>query len=275
MNNIEEKKTAPVTIAQALETPEINKFISDTLGEKKGQFISDILSLANATPKLAECKPNEVIKCAITAVALGLPLNKNLGFSYVIPYNNSKKVNGAWIKTLEPQFQIGWKGFVQLALRTKQYKSIHVTEVREGEIEFNKFTGDFKILGEFPDGDVVGYLGYFSLINGFEKSDYWTIKRCEDHATKYSKSKDYTTKELSGQWKDNFDAMAKKTVLKNILSKWGILSVELEKAIVLDQSNVDGDYIDNPKEELRTVDAEIITQKDDNGIDFDNIEDIK
>jgi recombination protein RecT len=165
---------------------------------------------------------------------------------------------------------MGWKGFVQLAQRTGQYTSINVVEVYESQFEsFNPLTEEIK--ADFtakPEGGVVGYCGYFKLINGFTKTVYWTIEQAETHAKKYSKS----FNQKSGPWQQHFDAMAKKTVLKNMLSKWGILSIEMQKAVTVDQGviieqedelTIDANYVDAPEpdeEEPNEVDAETFGQ---------------
>ena len=170
------------------------------------------------------------------AATLDLPINQNLGFAWIVPYGNAA------------QFQMGWKGYVQLANRTGQYKAINVTEVYENQFtSFNRLTeeldADFSIVGS---GSVVGYVAYFKLLNGFEKTVFWTTEEVKQHGAKFSK----TFNQANGVWKTNFDAMAKKTVLKNTLAKWGILSIEMQNAVIADSAiindveTLDVEYVD-------------------------------
>ena len=190
------------------------------------------------------------------AATLDLPINQNLGFAYIIPYNESRQIDGQWRQVAVAQMQIGWKGFVQLAQRSGQYLRINVTEVYENQFKaYNNLTeeldANFDIDGE---GEIVGYASYFKLINGFEKTCYWSRAKVEKHAKRYSISYKGAGKT---PWKDvdQFHEMAKKTVLKNMLSKWGILSIEMQKAIVSDQGIIkdadteDISYPDNSFEE--------------------------
>lgn len=234
------------TISNHFANPKVSDFLSQQLGLKKGEFVSNVIALTESDKALQNCNPAELMKCAMNATALNLPLNKNLGYAYVIPYGN------------KPQFQIGYKGFIQLAIRSGQYKTINSVEVREGEIKRNKFTGYIDFLSDNEDRDVVGYLGYIEMLNGFQQSLYMTIEQVESHAKKYSKS---YAKYGSGLWKDEFDTMAKKTVIKLLLSRYGALSTEMQKALISDQSDSKGNYMDNSKD--RSIsDAEIIEQED-------------
>lgn len=201
------------------------------LGEKTQGFISSVLQIVNGSDLLAKAEPHTVLNAAATAASLDLPINQSLGFAYIVPYKG------------KAQFQIGWKGLVQLALRTGQYKKINAIEVYENQFKsFNSLTeeldADFTLEGE---GNIVGYAAYFKLHNGMEKLSYWTMKSVIKHAKKYSQTYDKKNKYgslMSSPWndKDQFDTMAKKTVLKNTLSKWGIMSIEMQKAVLADQS---------------------------------------
>lgn len=249
-NNV--PKAPQQTTAQYIERPQVAKFLNETLGTKKSQFVADLLALQEATPTLKDCEQGELIRCAMTATALNLPLNKNLGYSYVVPYKNKKA------DKTEPQFMIGWKGFVQLAMRSGQYKTINVCEVRDGEMKRNKFTGEVNFVDEFPNNKVIGYLAYFKLLNGMEQSSYMSVDEVLNHADRYSQAfnKEIYLKLQNGEqvkdawkysspWYKQFDDMAMKTVLKRLLSKYGILSLEMQNAMVEDQK-VDGEYKDNP-----------------------------
>lgn len=213
------------------------------LGKKAQGFISSVLQVINSNKTLQNSNPQTVLNAAATAASLDLPINPNLGFAWIVPYKGNA------------QFQIGWKGFVQLALRTGQYSRINVTEVFENQFKsFNRLTeeliADFDIEG---DGEIVGYAAYFRLVNGLEKMTYWSKQEVINHAKKYSQA--YGKGSIS-PWNDpeQFHAMAKKTVLKNTISKWGIMSIEMQTAQLADQAvqENEGDYryIDN------TIDVE-------------------
>ena len=198
---------------------------------------------------LAGCKPESVLTAALTAASLDLPINQNLGFAYLIPYKNK----GGEVC----QFQMGYKGFIQLAQRSGYYKTINATDVREGEMTgFDRLSGElsFEWLddAERSKAKVVGYVAYFQLLNGFEKSLFMTTEELEKHAMKYSKN---YAKYKTGLWADNFDSMAKKTVLKLLISKFGPLNTQLEDAIQKDQT-ADDEYVDNPNK-VEVVDAEL------------------
>ncbi len=226
------------------------------LGRKSQGFISSVLQIVNTSKQLQEVNPQTVLNAAATAAALDLPINQNLGFAWIVPYKG------------QAQFQMGWKGFVQLALRTGQYKSINVIEVYENQFKsFNALTedlnADFSIDG---NGEVVGYACYFRLLNGMEKTSYWTKETVLKHAKKYSQA--FSSKFSPWQDKDQFDAMAKKTVLKNTISKWGIMSIEMQTAQLSDQAviveegqydyvdntqHLDVDVVEDAKEEIREL----------------------
>lgn len=247
-----------VSISKFFANENTSNFLQQQLGAKKSEFVSNVIAITDADASLQQCEPAELMKCAMNATALNLPLNKNLGYAYVIAYNSRQK-DGSY--KMIPQFQMGYKGFIQLAIRSGQYKTINTCEVREGEIKRNKFTGHTEFLGENPEGEIVGYLAYIELMNGFQQSLYMTEEQVRAHAKKYSKNFD---KYGTGLWREEFDLMAKKTVLKLLLNRYGVLSVEMQKAIINDQADSNGDYIDNPKGSgssgRAVVDATIVTQ---------------
>lgn len=225
----------------------MQKYLLETLGDKKQEFVANITTLVSNDVKLQECEAKSVIFSALKATALDLPLDPNLGMAYVIPFKNTKK----GIK--EAQFQIGYKGFTQLAMRSGQFKTINVRDVRDGEIVGEDFISgemQFKRVEGREDKPIIGYVAYFRLINGFEKMSYWTKKEIEAHATKYSQS--YSSKDeyvrKNSNWSTNFDGMAEKTVIKLLLSKYAPLSIQMQSAIKADQAIIteQGErYIDN------------------------------
>lgn len=220
-------------VKSLLATPSVKSRFEEVLGSKSAAFISSIVSAVSSNKKLATCDPMSVIASAAVAASMDLPINASLGFAHIVPYGQTA------------QFQMGWKGFIQLAMRTGQYKTINATEVYEGQIEdHNPFTGKMVFNQQKKSDTIVGYLLYFELVNGFEKYFYMTKDACDKHGKRYSQS----YKSGYGQWKDNFDAMALKTVVKLGLSKYGILSTDMQKALDTDQAEVslEGEAVSYP-----------------------------
>lgn len=244
---------APAKTTASLKTllanPNIEGRFQDMLGKNAAGFMSSIIQVANSNPQLKKADPHSIIAAAATAATLNLPINNSLGHAYIVPYSESyKDERGEWQKRVVAQFQIGWKGFVQLAQRTGQYSRINVLPVYASQFKswnpmFEQLDADFT---KPEEGDIVGYVAAFALTNGFTKLDFWTVEKVRKHGAQYSKS-------FSGAksaWKTNFDAMALKTVLKNTLSKFGPMSIEMQTAHRYDQSVVDAiggepRYIDN------------------------------
>ena len=227
----------------------VQKKFQELLGKRSTAFITSVMQVVNSNNLLIKATPESVYNASAMAAVLDLPINNNLGFAWIVPYNEKfKDAQGNWQTKCVAQFQLGWKGFVQLANRSGQYKSINVIEVYENQFKsFNRLTeeldADFTQIGA---GSVVGFVAYFKLINGFEKTCYWSTEEVKTHGAKFSK----TFAHQNSVWKTDFNAMAKKTVLKNTLSKWGILSIEMQQAVVVDQAVVndsetlDVDYVD-------------------------------
>ncbi len=191
----------------------------NALGDNTGSFIASLIDLFTNDSNLQACTPGAIIKEALKGALLKLPINRNLGFAYVIAYKG------------KPEFQVGYKGYVQLALRTGNYKLLNCDEVYEGEYRTrNKLTGEFDVNGQATSDTVVGYFAYMELHNGFSKTLYMTKEKVIAHAKKYSPS----FNQPNGPWTKEFTGMAKKTVLKNLLTHWGLLSVEMVNAIESD-----------------------------------------
>lgn len=189
------------------------------LAENASAFMASIIELYQSDGALQKCDPNRVVLEALKAATLKLPINKQLGFAYIIPYNNV------------PTFQLGFRGLIQLAQRSGQYRYINADVVCEGEsVNYNRITGMLEISGTAKSETPVGYFAYFQLLNGFEKCVYWTREKVEAHAKRYSKA----WSKADSPWHTNFDAMALKTVLKTIISKYGVMSVEFANAIAND-----------------------------------------
>lgn len=202
-----------------LDAESVQKQFNDVLGENKGPFIGSIIDLYNSDTYLQKCDPKQVIMEALKAATLKLPISKQLGFAYIVPYRDT------------PQFQLGYKGMIQLAQRTGAYKYINAGVVYEGEFKRrDKLTGAIDLSGEALSNEIVGYFAYIETLNGFSKGIYWTKEEVKRHAQRYSKS----YKSGTSAWATNFDEMAQKTVLRALLSKYGIMSIEFQTALTLD-----------------------------------------
>jgi len=204
----------------------VKQQFQNALKENANAFIASIIDLYSSDSYLQQCKPVKVIGEALKAATLKLPINKSLGFAYIVPYRDKG--------VMTPQFQLGYKGYIQLAMRTGQYKFLNADVVYEGEFKSrNKLTGEIDLTGEKKSDTIIGYFAYMELINGFKKCVFWTVEEVTAHAKRFSKSYN-----LAGSaWKTSFDAMALKTVLRNLLSKYGIMSTEMITAIVHDNDD--------------------------------------
>lgn len=245
-----EKQMAPMTIKSLFAKDEVKLKFQEMLGKRAASFITSVLQIATQNEMLAKADPVSIYQSAAVAATLDLPLNNNLGFAYIVPYN-SKQKDGSF--KVIAQFQLGAKGFKQLALRSGQFITINDTDVREGELKkYDRLTGEIEF--EWIQNNterlakkVIGYTSFFKLLNGFQSIFYMTVEELNQHGLKYSQ----TFKKGFGLWKDDFDAMARKTVIKLNLSKNAPLSVEMQKAIVTDQAVVndadteDIEYVDN------------------------------
>lgn len=212
-----------------LNNPTVQEKFRQVLKEKSAGFTSSVLTLVNNDNYLAQCEPQSILTCAMTAATLDLPLDKNLGYAYIVPFKNYKNGNRQ-----EGQFILGYKGLIQLAMRSGQYKALNVAPIYEGElVSWNRVTETVEFdFSKKTSDQVVGYVGYFELLNGFKKTVYWTREEIENHRVKFRKTKDTKPSQV---WLDNYDAMACKTVLRSLLSKWGLLSIEMLTAERVDE----------------------------------------
>lgn len=231
----------------------IEKVVS---GKNTDRFITSIVSAVQANPLLSACTNQSILSSALMGESLQLPPSPQLGYYYMVPYKNKKKIGDQLVEIQEAQFQMGWKGMIQLAIRSGQYKNIVVNEIKEGEIDYNPITEEIdlhpiKDPAARANAKTVGYYAAFELVSGFKKEMFSPIEALEAHASKYSKTyqsdKKYGNKRST--WSTNFDAMAKKTMIRQLLSKWGIMSVEMQQAYVNDMAVIDEDgtarYVDN------------------------------
>jgi len=250
----QEKKQSAVELMQQ---ENVKRKFAEILGAKSAGFITSVLSAVNSNALLKNATPNSVYMAAMMAAALDLPVNQNLGFAYIIPYNSKVKgENGepdSWVTAA--QFQMGYKGFIQLAQRSGQYKTISAAPVYDGQLVSEDPLKGFEFDWSNKKSDtIIGYAGYFALINGFEKTLYMSVKDLQKHGEKYSK----TYSQTNSKWKTDFEAMAMKTVIKLLLSKFAPLSVDtvMQKAIVADQAiindseTLDVTYTDSTDEKV-------------------------
>lgn len=238
----------PKSIKAYVSDSKIRQKFEEVLGKKTQGFLASVMQVANQ-PQLKGAVPATVINAAMMAATLDLPINNNLGFAYIVPYKRKfKDAQGKWSESLEAQFQMGYKGFIQLAQRSGQFARIAATPVFEGQlISANPLLG-YEFDWTVPNqGEAIGYVAFFKLLNGFTAELYMSTTDVKKHAGKYSQSFKYG----SGVWKDNFEAMALKTVTKLLLSKQAPLSIEMQTAQLADQAIVrdvetnDFDYIDH------------------------------
>lgn len=269
-NNLVKKQPA---FSVVIQSDMYKKLINNTLGDPKKatRFIASITSAVATNPTLQECEPSSIVAGALVGEALELSPSPVLGEYYLVPFKNSKE------GVTKAQMQIGYKGYLHLAIRSGQYKDIDVFEIHEGEFKGrDKETGKFKF--EFIENEaerlskpVIGYMGYFELLNGFRKTLYISKEEMEQHANTYSKAfnlEDYKKlqagqipeKDLwkySSFWYKNFDTMAFKTVLRQLISKWGIMSIQLQEAFTKDMAvmkdNGEYEYVDSPTYEEEPV----------------------
>lgn len=236
----------------------VQEQFKNALAENSGAFVASVIDLYNGDTNLQNCEPKAVVMEALKAATLKLPINRSLGFAYIVPYNNNRKdQNGNWQKIVTPQMQIGYKGLIQLAMRTGQYKFINADVVYDGEVRtVNKLTGEIDFTGDKKSDKVVGYFSYIELLNGFSKTLYMTKEKVDAHAKKYSKSFGAN----GSPWTVNYEEMALKTVLKGLLGRYGYLSVEMMNAFDHDQEHEDTEVRDRAN--TKTIgfdDAEDVT----------------
>lgn len=248
-----------------MNAPSVQEQFQNALKDNSGVFVASVIDLFNSDTYLQNCDPKQVVMECLKAATLKLPINKNLGFAYVVPFNESyKDANGTWQKKQVPQFQIGYKGYIQLAMRTGQYRIINTDKVYEGEFRTkNKLTGEFDLNGQATSEVVVGYFAHIEMLNGFAKTLYMTKDQVTSHAKKYSKS---FSKDKS-PWQTEFDAMALKTVIRNLLSHYGYLSVEMMGVM---NSDIEADTVGSEvketirenanKQEMKFEEAEVVNE---------------
>lgn len=236
----QQKPMTPIkAFKNVLNNTEIQSRLGQLLDEKqKNIFVASALEVFSSDGNLQKCDPMAVMKEVMQAAVFQLPINKNLGYAYVLPYKGV------------PQFQLGYKAYIQFAMRTGQYRHINADMVYEGEIsKVDKLSGMVELNGNRVSDRVVGYFAYFETLGGFEKMEYMSVRDIAQHAIRYSPSASKATVETlmakAGKggtglgWLGNFDAMAMKTVLKRVISKYGVLSTEMQNAMAHDRDDAE------------------------------------
>ena len=207
-------------LKSVMASPSVQEQFQNALAENSRLFVASLIDLYASDTYLQQCDPSLVVMEALKAATLKLPINKSLGFAYIVPY----KKQGKQI----PQFQLGYRGMLQLAQRSGIYRYINAGPVYDGEYRgFNKLTGDLDLTGAKASDTIVGYFAYLETVNGFKKCVFSTREDMEKHAQKYSKafSRD------GSPWQTEFDAMAEKTMLRRLLSKYGLLSIDMAESL--------------------------------------------
>ena len=254
----------------AIQSDTYKNLINNTLGDKDraSRFIASISSAVATNPSLQECDAGTILSGALLGESLNLSPSPQLGQYYLVPFNDSKR--GCKVA----QFQLGYKGYIQLAIRSGQYKKLNVLAIKKGElIKYDPLNEEIEVNliedeEERENAETVGYYAMFEYTNGFRKSLYWSKSKMEKHALKYSSG--YKAKKGYTYWEKDFDGMAYKTMLRQLISKWGIMSIDMQQAVEKDMAtiNTDGtyEYVDNeedtiiqqeePKEEVVDVQSE-------------------
>ena len=250
-----EMQTRPqkMTFSMAINSTGYQKLINSTIKDpaKAARFVTAITSAVAVNPLLQECDPATILSGALLGESLGLSPSPQLGQYYLVPFNNTKK------GCKDAQFQLGYKGYVQLALRSGYYKRLNVFAVKAGELKaWNPVTEELEI--ELIQDDeirektaTIGYVASFTYVNGFSKTLYWSRQKMEAHALRYSKG--YAAKKGYTFWEKEFDAMAFKTMLRQLISKWGIMSIDLQTAFEQDSIVESGDFLETEQPTLAPV----------------------
>lgn len=274
MNNNIQKTNRPVDMLKSiLKADSVQEQFANAMGSHKDAFVASLIDLYTGDKALQTCKPQQVVMEALRAATMKLPINKALGFAYIVVFNNSVKMpDGSWQKVPTPTFIPGYKGYIQLAMRTGQYKTINADVVYEGEISgYNKLAGTIDFNGKKKSEKIIGYFAYIEMLNGFSKTLYMSVEDMASYALRYSPSfkgrnkptvdalvKTAQTNAPSNKvgWEGNFNDMALKTVLRRLISKYGYMSIEMQNAVIGDVNAESAEAIRN--DEVSDMDAETI-----------------
>ena len=268
VNNSLSKSQPKLGLAAYLTQDAVKNQINSIVGGKDGdKFVTAIVSAVNANPAIKDCTNQSIMAAALLGHSLKLSPSPQLGYYYLVPFNDKEAGKVA-------QFQLGYKGYIQLALRSGQYKKLNVLAIKEGELEyFDPLNEEIKVnlmidkWDEREKAPTVGYYAMFELVNGFRKAIYWSKGQMENHAITYSPG--YKVKKGYTFWEKNFDAMAYKTMLRQLISKWGVMSVEMQTAFDSDMAVIHEDgsktYVENDNEiiDVQTVEPAAESKKAD------------
>ena len=268
VNNSLAKSQQKHGLAAYLTQDAVKNQINSIVGGKDGdKFVTAIVSAVNANPAIKDCTNQSIMAAALLGHSLKLSPSPQLGYYYLVPFNDKEAGKVA-------QFQLGYKGYIQLALRSGQYKKLNVLAIKEGELEyFDPLNEEIKVnlmidkWDERENAPTVGYYAMFELVNGFRKAIYWSKGQMENHAITYSPG--YKVKKGYTFWEKNFDAMAYKTMLRQLISKWGVMSVEMQTAFDSDMAVIHEDgsktYVENDNEiiDVQTVEPAAESKKAD------------
>lgn len=262
-NSLTARKASKQSMAVYLTGDAVKNQINSIIGGKNGtRFISAVVSAVNNNPDLQKCTNQSILSAALLGESLNLSPSPQLGQYYLVPFNDRDKGDVA-------QFQLGYKGYIQLAIRSGQYKKLNVLAIKEGElVRFDPLNEEIEVKliedeEQREQAETIGYYAMFEYINGFRKALYWSKRKMEAHALKYSKG--YANDKKKGTawtfWSKDFDGMAYKTMLRQLISKWGIMSIDMITAMDADMTviNEDGtkDYVDTVPEEPEVIEAEV------------------
>lgn len=276
-------------ITSYLSTPQMQTYLNDVIGNNKEKFVTNLVSVTNQNKELQKCTNMSLVSGALVATTLNLSLNSSFGYAYLVPFKNRKQ------DTIEAQFQIGYKGYIQLALRTGEYARLNAVPIYKSQFQsWNSLTEELEInsFDNFENDEVMGYVAFFRLKNGFEKTMFWSKEKMERHADKYSQafSLEAYNKLQKGEipkaelwkyssfWYKDFDEMALKTMLRQLLSKYGIMSEEMQTAYINDQSVVvdnTPNYIESEAIEMKPQPIEEVNKYQvliNNGVNEDNLQ---
>lgn len=245
-NKLVKKANQKLGFTAYLTNDAVKNQINSVIGGKDGtKFMASVVSAVNNNPQLSECTNQSILSAALLGQSLNLSPSPQLGQYYMVPFNDKNKGKVA-------QFQLGYKGYIQLAIRSGQYKKLNVLAIKEGElINFDPLNEDIEVdlianEEERENAPTIGYYAMFEYVNGFKKAMYWSRAKMEAHALKYSKG--YQAKKGYTFWEKDFDGMAYKTMLRQLISKWGIMSIEMASAIDSDMAVINPDgtksYVD-------------------------------
>lgn len=262
-NNLTKAGAKPVDMLKSiLKADSVQEQFTNAMGAHKDAFVASLIDLYTGDVSLQKCRPQAVVMEALRAATMKLPINKALGFAYIVVFNNNvKQADGSWQKVPTPTFIPGYKGYIQLAMRTGQYKTINADIVYEGEISgYNKLAGTIDFNGKKKSEKIIGYFAYIEMLNGFNKTLYMPIEDMASYALHYSPSfkgrnkptiqaliKSAQSDAASNKvgWEGNFNDMALKTVLRRLISKYGYLSVEMQNAVISDVNSESAEAIRN------------------------------